>query len=247
MNPMRLTWWRMLDIVAAAEKGLVLTSSGLLALAGIAGYSVYTGFMRKNPNTMKKLINVLNGQFALIEKAMGVVVFSAVMREQLGYDKESLFFIAVSQSRICLAFYESIILFWIAVATLMKKFYPDDYLDMSEKWTVWTALRDLLIILLIHAVITGICLAAGNFELSFHKTIQVPIYTAIFLLLLILTLIIQIRLVIVENKKRVQKKVNKLFAKNTVAPVDDQVGGETDEDEEESQNPVSNLHISFNV
>ena len=38
-------------------------------------------------------------------------------------------------------------------------------------------------------------------------------------------------------------KVNKLFAKNTVAPVDDQVAGQTDEDEEESQNQVSNLHI----
>ena len=49
-----------LDIYPTVEKVLVVTSSSLLTVTGIVGYSVYISFMRKHPNTKKRLINVLN-------------------------------------------------------------------------------------------------------------------------------------------------------------------------------------------
>ena len=234
---------------ATIEKYLELTTSGLLTFTGIAGYSVFIAFMMKNPNTSKRIINVLNGQYALTEMLMAAVVFAS-QREKFGYDQESILYLVLSQGRVFLGFFESIILFWIAVVTLMKKFLPEDYLNFSEKWTFQTSMRDFFIILMIHVIITGICFAAGNFQLSFHMKIQVPIYCIIYLILFSLTLIIQVRLVIVENKKSVGLKMRKLLAKNTVTPADvdgepaapEDTEEEEDEDNEEIESQVSMLY-----
>ena len=88
----KISCWRVLDVYSAVEKLLVISSSLLLALSGVWGYSVYIGFMRKNPNTQKRLINVLSGQFALGEQLYGVTVFTAVVRDQMGLDEDSALF-----------------------------------------------------------------------------------------------------------------------------------------------------------
>ena len=234
-----ISTWRMLDVYSALEKGLVISSSLMLTLAGIWGYSVYMGFMRKNPNTKKRLINVLNGQFALCEQLYGVVIFIATLRSQMGLGDESDLFLILLHVRSFLSLYFGLVQFLIAVMTLMKKFYPDDYLTMSEKWTLKASMRDTLIILIIHGLLMGTCKLTSQGYEDFLERVGLT-YGLICLIILILTLWIQIRIVVAENKKTFQLRMNTMFKSNNVSPENENEVIEVDEAEiEDEEDKVS--------
>ena len=235
----KISWWRVLDVYSAVEKLLVISSSLLLALSGVWGYSVYIGFMRKNPSTQKRLINVLSGQFALGEQLYGVTVFTAVVRDQMGLDEDSALFEILLQVRSFLILYIGIIQFLIAAMTVLKKFYPDDYLTMSENWTLKSSMKDILIIIVIQGVLTGTCFLTSNDKRDFRERVALT-YGLVSMIILILTIAIQIKVVMVENKKTIQLKMNKLIRQNAVAPANGTLDEVDEEEATDNEEKVKN-------
>ena len=227
MNPFKLSLWNILDGFTAAEKVLNVTSSGMLTVAGIQGYSVYISFMEENPNTKKRLINVLNGQFAMVEQLTALGNFVYVIGQVAGYEEESVFNSAMLLARVFLGLTSGIIQLLIGTSTCLKKFYPDDYLDQSDKWTIKKSLVDLLILMVFYGLMVGFC-ALMSTDLKSFKRMIAAVFGAVLLVIFCLTFLLQMCIVIEENKKKVQFKMNKLFKSNTVSPAP-----ETEENEEE--------------
>ena len=231
--------WRILDIYSFVEKSFILSSSAALTAVGIAGYSFYLGFMKENPNTLKRLINVLNGQFAILEQLYALAVFASVVRDQFGYGDDYLFNDIMVQARSFLGFCTVLVQFHIAVTTLMKKFYPGLYLEWSEKWTLKKSLRDLGIILLLQGLL--FCsLHYGALD-SEAYTMVVAFFTLTCFVLLCLSLLIQLRIVFAENEKEIQLNLNQMFKSNSVGPnveAQEEANGEhIEESEEEVSHP----------
>ena len=133
-----------------------------------------------------------------------------------------------------------VVQFLIAASTLMKKFEPGSYLEWSNKWTLKGSLKDLMILLIIHSLLMVFCFYFGQGQdtRAFHK-MAAAIYGLLALIILGLTFLIQIRIVIAENKKKIQVHMNNLFKRNTVAPGHEngEVPDDNDEDDED-QNEV---------
>ena len=209
--------WNILDVCSAVMKGGVVFSSAVLAGTGIAGYSFYIGFMRQNPNTMKRLINVYHGQFAICEQLYALAIVAGVIRHQLGFKDDSMAYEIFSQTRPFLGFCSTIAQFLIAVATLMKKFFPDTYQETSDKWTFKKSMWDLFIVTMVHGGLNGVLLLSSKDRKAFYKALT-AVYSIVVIILLGLTLLIQLGIIFAENKKTVQLKMNQIFKSNAVVP-----------------------------
>ena len=233
-----------LGVYSTVEKVLVVTSSGVLTVTGMVGYSVYISFMRKHPNNRKRLLNVLYAQFAFVDQILGLAVFASVVRKQLGFEEDSIFFEVLLQAHTFLGLTFGSIQFLIACITLIKKFDSNCYLEMSEKWKPRHLLLDLLVLLLVHLLIVGICWLTSKDRTMWHER-AIFAYSIIYIVLLLLTFTIQTKLLFVENKKMIQMKMSKLFRPNAVSPdVEASANGNGEDDTEEYEDKVS-TNIGF--
>ena len=121
---------------------------------------------------------------------------------------------------------------FIAITTVMKKFFPSDYLDLSEKWTLKKSLMDLLIFIIMYVLLIGLCVMKSTDMKSFHK-MMAAVVGLVSLIIFCLTLMIQSRIVLAENKKKIQIKISKLFKSNSVSPDPEAAWEDNEEDNQE--------------
>ena len=232
-----------LEIYSTVEKVLVVTSSGILTVTGMVGYSVYLSFMKNYPNTKKRLLNVLYAQFAIVDQVFALAVLASVIRKQFDFEEDSIFFEIVLQTHSFLGLSFGAIQFLVACITLIKKFDSHCYLELSEKWKPRQPLLDFAVLLIIHLLIVGGCWISSKDLSSWHERV-IFAYIIIYLVLLFLTFLIQTRLLFHENKKTVQIKMSKMFKKNAVSPDIEAPENSDDEDGGEDEDKVS-TNIGF--
>ena len=120
--------------VTSTIKVLYYIQTFTLMLIAVSGYSLYLWYLNGNENSTSRILNNLNGFLALDGVFISLLKFlNLVLFEN--FSEESPIMCLLDIYRVPLVSLTNLIISSISVATILRHFFPQKYVDYSEQWS----------------------------------------------------------------------------------------------------------------
>ena len=105
-----------------------------LMIIAIMGFTIYVWHLNRSNNDMCRLLNNLYGFIALLGIYISLHKFTHLVLSDY-FSEQNPMMCLLDVSRIYFASLASLIINMISVALILRQFFPQKYLDLSEMWS----------------------------------------------------------------------------------------------------------------